>query len=201
MEFKSFAGVIQAACDVTVCAWLCNCSVLWLFMWVAIPWPTCNFPINSGIWKMLNTTYFLSKDCCTEPRSSLPIVICQPSWTRGIWNQLLHNTDLLSSLELELQCLGFVLCARWKESSSSNSFSLVAGMTASAVAALILMTSSIVSVVGSLYLAYILYFVLKEFCIVCVITYLLNFILFIINYKRLVYLNEAWKRQLQPKQE
>ncbi|XP_042713738.1 vitamin K epoxide reductase complex subunit 1-like protein 1 isoform X2 [Chrysemys picta bellii] len=78
---------------------------------------------------------------------------------------------------------------------------MLLGMTASAVAALILMTSSIVSVVGSLYLAYILYFVLKEFCIICVITYLLNFILFIINYKRLVYLNEAWKRQLQPKQE
>nr|XP_047924139.1 vitamin K epoxide reductase complex subunit 1-like protein 1 isoform X1 [Anser cygnoides] len=78
---------------------------------------------------------------------------------------------------------------------------MLLGMTASAVAALILMTSSIVSVVGSLYLAYILYFVLKEFCIVCVVTYLLNFILFIINYKRLVYLNEAWKRQLQPKQE
>ncbi|KAG8509956.1 Vitamin K epoxide reductase complex subunit 1-like protein 1 [Galemys pyrenaicus] len=74
-------------------------------------------------------------------------------------------------------------------------------MTASAVAALILMTSSIVSVVGSLYLAYILYFVLKEFCIICVITYVLNFILLIINYKRLVYLNEAWKRQLQPKQD
>ncbi|NXC15838.1 VKORL protein, partial [Corythaeola cristata] len=78
---------------------------------------------------------------------------------------------------------------------------MLLGMTASAVAALILMTSSIVSVVGSLYLAYILYFVLKEFCIVSVITYLLNFILFIVNYKRLVYLNEAWKRQLQPKQE
>ncbi|XP_032630334.1 vitamin K epoxide reductase complex subunit 1-like protein 1 [Chelonoidis abingdonii] len=78
---------------------------------------------------------------------------------------------------------------------------MLLGMTASAVAALILMTSSIVSVVGSLYLAYILYFVLKEFCIISVITYLLNFILFIINYKRLVYLNEAWKRQLQPKQE
>ncbi|KAK2117387.1 Vitamin K epoxide reductase complex subunit 1-like protein 1 [Saguinus oedipus] len=74
-------------------------------------------------------------------------------------------------------------------------------MTASAVAALILMTSSIMSVVGSLYLAYILYFVLKEFCIICVITYVLNFILLIINYKRLVYLNEAWKRQLQPKQD
>ncbi|KAB0349492.1 hypothetical protein FD755_004488, partial [Muntiacus reevesi] len=78
---------------------------------------------------------------------------------------------------------------------------LLLGLTASAVAALILMTSSIMSVVGSLYLAYILYFVLKEFCIICVITYVLNFILLIINYKRLVYLNEAWKRQLQPKQD
>uniref|UniRef100_A0A8C2RIC7 vitamin-K-epoxide reductase (warfarin-sensitive) n=1 Tax=Capra hircus TaxID=9925 RepID=A0A8C2RIC7_CAPHI len=78
---------------------------------------------------------------------------------------------------------------------------LLLGLTASAVAALILMTSSIMSVVGSLYLAYILYFVLKEFCIICIITYVLNFILLIINYKRLVYLNEAWKRQLQPKQD
>ena len=74
-------------------------------------------------------------------------------------------------------------------------------MTASAVAALVLMMSSIASVIGSLYLAYILYFVLKEFCLVCILTYLLNFILFIINYKRLVYLNEAWKRQLPPKQD
>ncbi|OCT95078.1 vitamin K epoxide reductase complex subunit 1-like protein 1 [Xenopus laevis] len=78
---------------------------------------------------------------------------------------------------------------------------MVLGMTVSAVAALVLMTSSIVSVVGSVYLAYILYFVLKDFCVICVITYLLNFILLIINYKRLVYLNEAWKRQLQDKQE
>uniref|UniRef100_A0A8C0WL09 vitamin-K-epoxide reductase (warfarin-sensitive) n=1 Tax=Castor canadensis TaxID=51338 RepID=A0A8C0WL09_CASCN len=78
---------------------------------------------------------------------------------------------------------------------------LLLGMTASAVAALVLMTSSIVSVIGSLYLAYILYFVLKEFCIICVTTYALNFILLTINYKRLVYLNEAWKRQLQPKQD
>ncbi|CAH2222722.1 vitamin K epoxide reductase complex subunit 1 1 [Pelobates cultripes] len=78
---------------------------------------------------------------------------------------------------------------------------LLLGMTVSAVAALVLMTSSIVSVVGSLYLAYILYFVLKDFCIICITTYVLNFILFIINYKRLVYLNEAWKQQLQDKQE
>lgn len=74
-------------------------------------------------------------------------------------------------------------------------------MTVSAMAALILMMTSILSVVGSLYLSYILYFVLKDFCFICVTTYAPNFILFILNYKRLVYLNEAWKQQLQPKQD
>uniref|UniRef100_A0A2K5YBK1 vitamin-K-epoxide reductase (warfarin-sensitive) n=1 Tax=Mandrillus leucophaeus TaxID=9568 RepID=A0A2K5YBK1_MANLE len=78
---------------------------------------------------------------------------------------------------------------------------LLLGTTASTVVALILMTSTIMSVVGSLYLAYILYFVLKEFCIICVVTYMLNFLLLSINYKRLVYLNVAWKWQLQPKQD
>uniref|UniRef100_A0A672SNK1 vitamin-K-epoxide reductase (warfarin-sensitive) n=1 Tax=Sinocyclocheilus grahami TaxID=75366 RepID=A0A672SNK1_SINGR len=74
-------------------------------------------------------------------------------------------------------------------------------LTASAMAALILMTTSIASVMGSLYLGYILYFVLKDFCFICVTTYALNFILFVLNYKRLVYLNEAWKQQLQAKQD
>lgn len=78
---------------------------------------------------------------------------------------------------------------------------LASGMTVSAMAALILMTTSILSVVGSLYLGYILYFVLKDFCVICVTTYALNFILFVLNYKRLVYLNEAWKQQLQAKQD
>ncbi|XP_076867852.1 vitamin K epoxide reductase complex subunit 1-like protein 1 [Brachyhypopomus gauderio] len=80
-------------------------------------------------------------------------------------------------------------------------FQLLLGMTVSAMAALILMTTSIVSVMGSLYLAYILYFVLKDFCIICVSTYALNFILLVLNYKRLVYLNEAWKQQLPAKQD
>ncbi|XP_030648325.1 vitamin K epoxide reductase complex subunit 1-like protein 1 isoform X1 [Chanos chanos] len=79
-------------------------------------------------------------------------------------------------------------------------FQLLLGMTVSAMAALFLMSTSILSVVGSLYLGYILYFVLKDFCIICVTTYALNFILLILNYKRLVYLNEAWKQQLQAKQ-
>ncbi|XP_073696974.1 vitamin K epoxide reductase complex subunit 1-like protein 1 [Garra rufa] len=80
-------------------------------------------------------------------------------------------------------------------------FQLLLGLTASAMAALILMTTSIASVMGSLYLGYILYFVLKDFCFICVTTYALNFILFVLNYKRLVYLNEAWKQQLQAKRD
>ncbi|XP_036393027.1 vitamin K epoxide reductase complex subunit 1-like protein 1 [Megalops cyprinoides] len=80
-------------------------------------------------------------------------------------------------------------------------FQLLLGMTVSAMAALILITTSIVSVVGSLYLSYILYFVLKDFCIIGVTTYALNFILFVLNYKRLVYLNEAWKQKLQAKED
>ncbi|KAI7813079.1 vitamin K epoxide reductase complex subunit 1-like protein 1 [Triplophysa rosa] len=80
-------------------------------------------------------------------------------------------------------------------------FQMLLGLTASAMAALILMTTSIASVIGSVYLGYILYFVLKDFCIICVTTYVLNFILFVLNYKRLVYLNEAWKQQLQAKRD
>uniref|UniRef100_A0AAY5KCL8 vitamin-K-epoxide reductase (warfarin-sensitive) n=1 Tax=Esox lucius TaxID=8010 RepID=A0AAY5KCL8_ESOLU len=80
-------------------------------------------------------------------------------------------------------------------------FQLLLGITVSAMAALILMTTSILSVMGSLYLGYILYFVLKDFCILCVTTYALNFILLMLNYKRLVYLNEAWKQQLTAKQD
>ncbi|KAL0994792.1 hypothetical protein UPYG_G00127220 [Umbra pygmaea] len=80
-------------------------------------------------------------------------------------------------------------------------FQLLLGITVSAMAALILMTTSILSVMGSLYLGYILYFVLKDFCIICLTTYALNFILFVLNYKRLVYLNEAWKQKLAAKQD
>lgn len=78
---------------------------------------------------------------------------------------------------------------------------LVTGITVSAMAALILMATSILSVMGSLYLGYILYFVLEDLCIICITTYALSFILFMLNYKRLVYLNEAWKQQLPVKQD
>ncbi|XP_053843503.1 vitamin K epoxide reductase complex subunit 1-like protein 1 [Vidua macroura] len=78
---------------------------------------------------------------------------------------------------------------------------MLLGITASAIASLILIMSSIVSLAASLHLACILHFILKEFCILHVIAYLLNLILFIINYKRLIYLVEAWDQLLQPKQE
>ncbi|XP_034991170.1 vitamin K epoxide reductase complex subunit 1 [Zootoca vivipara] len=71
---------------------------------------------------------------------------------------------------------------------------ILLGFSNSGLAAIALLGSSVVSMVGSLYLAYILFFVLHDFCVVCISTYLLNFALLLLNYKRLGYLNQAWKR-------
>ncbi|XP_042328847.1 LOW QUALITY PROTEIN: vitamin K epoxide reductase complex subunit 1 [Sceloporus undulatus] len=68
---------------------------------------------------------------------------------------------------------------------------ILLGFSTSGLAAITLLGSSLVSVAGSLYLAYILFFVLHDFCVVCVSTYILNFTLLFINYKRLGYLNQA----------
>ncbi|MEQ2200245.1 Vitamin K epoxide reductase complex subunit 1-like protein 1, partial [Xenoophorus captivus] len=118
-------------------------------------------------------------------------VLNQPNSVYGI---LFYAFQLL--LALLVACTVVFFC-----SAKLRFVFLAVGMTVSAMAALFLMTTSILSVVGSLYLGYILYFVLKDFCIICITTYALNFILFILNYKRLVYLNEAWKQQLQAKQD
>ncbi|CAM5117837.1 unnamed protein product [Eretmochelys imbricata] len=58
-----------------------------------------------------------------------------------------------------------------------------------------LLGTSLVSIAGSLYLAYILFFVLHDFCLVCVTTYLLNGALLLLNYQRLVGLSGSGPRR------
>ena len=47
-----------------------------------------------------------------------------------------------------------------------------------------LFITSVVSCVGSAYLAFVLFFVLKDLCLVCIATYVINGVLMYLNYQR-----------------
>ncbi|XP_078508622.1 vitamin K epoxide reductase complex subunit 1 [Lissotriton helveticus] len=70
---------------------------------------------------------------------------------------------------------------------------ILLGFSGTTGAAVTLLSTSVVSLAGSLYLAYILFFVLEDFCVICITTYILNFTLFFLNYKRLGYLKATGK--------
>ncbi|CAL9699059.1 unnamed protein product [Knipowitschia caucasica] len=70
------------------------------------------------------------------------------------------------------------------------SLQLGLGLASSPRSAVLLVLASWVSVAGSLYLASILFFVLGDFCMVCVSTYVINFALLFTNLKRKKALNE-----------
>lgn len=67
-------------------------------------------------------------------------------------------------------------------------FYLSSGFVPSLAAAATLLVTSLVSIAGSLYLAYILFYILEDFCVICITTYALNFSLLLLNVVRLRYL-------------
>ncbi|XP_069783050.1 vitamin K epoxide reductase complex subunit 1-like protein 1 [Narcine bancroftii] len=71
---------------------------------------------------------------------------------------------------------------------------LLLGQMQSAAASMVLLATSVMSLVGSVYLAYILVFALHDFCLVCVTTYILNFLLFILNYRWRVHLRSSGRQ-------
>ncbi|XP_066433102.1 vitamin K epoxide reductase complex subunit 1-like protein 1 [Eleutherodactylus coqui] len=72
---------------------------------------------------------------------------------------------------------------------------IVLGFVGLVAAAVTLLVTSLVSIAGSLYLAYILFYILEDFCVICVTTYVLNFILLLLNVKRLRCLTASTSRK------
>ncbi|CAH1230673.1 VKORC1L1 [Branchiostoma lanceolatum] len=70
---------------------------------------------------------------------------------------------------------------------------VVPGMSAS----IVLLATSVLSCLGCVYLAYILYFILQDACIVCISTYVINTLLLIVNIKRVLIQRNALLKKKQ----
>ncbi|KAM3917800.1 vitamin K epoxide reductase complex subunit 1-like protein 1 [Leptodactylus fuscus] len=68
---------------------------------------------------------------------------------------------------------------------------ILLGFVGLVAAAVTLLVTSLASIAGSLYLAYILFYILEDFCVICITTYVLNFILLVLNVKRLQWLTTS----------
>ncbi|XP_002736697.1 vitamin K epoxide reductase complex subunit 1-like protein 1 [Saccoglossus kowalevskii] len=59
----------------------------------------------------------------------------------------------------------------------------------------LLLSTSIFANMGSVYLAYILYYVLHDCCLVCVSTYVVNFLLLVVNIRHNIFVKEMLKKK------
>ncbi|XP_072273233.1 vitamin K epoxide reductase complex subunit 1-like protein 1 [Pyxicephalus adspersus] len=62
---------------------------------------------------------------------------------------------------------------------------IVLGFVPSVAAVAALLVTSLLSIAGSVFLAYVLFYILEDFCVICITTYALNFSLLLLNVVRL----------------
>ena len=68
----------------------------------------------------------------------------------------------------------------WDDYVKVEMYLIILGFAGTVTAASIQIFTAVLANFGSVYLAYILYFVLHDFCVVCVSTYIVNFLLLIV---------------------